>query len=552
MPAREIKLQMLRIGALLNIDLGQTVDRIDRTFDTMRACGLMMCRVIVGPAYAPDVLDLYDKAFDSASERGMEMVVTLRGGEDFCRAAVRRYAPRKNLRAWDVSEAGPGIAGMVGAEDPGREIISWGLSLLPGIDYDGYGRRMYEVVTAARCDMARAAHEGSPFWVTGIQGGGNLFSGTRSFSPTPGEIAQWLWTAVASGADGIFLQSVNSRKEGQGAGEMSLLNMQGGMTGRAEAVRDIIAVLNEYEDIFGNAKPVFSPVTMIYTKESIAAESVFHRDDLESGDYEVRQKGGSSKAAIAIYQVLMERGINPDFREISEYDWERPGKGRCIVFAGQLSVPTRWYDSIRAFVKSGGKVIVEGLSFSYDENMNSVFSSDFPLVDVFGGYVEEYSCRPGNYRLRIDGKRYWVHLFDGIIHNEASGESLRILRNRYGRGSVTWIPSVIGLGAQRAGHRSRISRFFKKELADIAREMPLRFRRRYPGICCLMLETGDSYVTVVTSNRRHRRRVAFSTELRIRNRLYWNDVNGKEGKARNRKVKVHAGQTVVALWNKKR
>ena len=30
----------------------------------------------------------------------------------------------------------------------------------------------------------------------------------------------------------------------------------------------------------------------------------------------------------------------------------------------------------------------------------------------------------------------------------------------------------------------------------------------------------------------------------------FNNVNDKVGKARNHKVKVHAGQTVVALWNK--
>lgn len=541
---------MVQIGALLNIDPGQSRDKIARSFDTMRTCGFRSCRMIVDPAYGDGIFDLYDCAFGCASERDMDIVVTLRGEEEFCIRAVSRYRGRRNLKAWDLTEGTPELAARVREADPGHELIDKGVTLLPGIDFGGYDRRRWTVLASAKCDIARSAHRGGPFWVTGLQGGGNLFSGSRSFSPMPGEIAQWLWTAVASGAEGVFIQSVNSKKDGKGAGEMSLLNMQGGKTCRSEAVREIIDVLDANEELFSKARPVFSPVTMIYTGESLAAESLFHRDDLADADYEVRQKGGTMKDAVAIYQVLMERGIRPDFREISEYDWEASGKGRCVVFAGQLAVHTKYYPMIRAFVKSGGKVIIEGMSFCYDEHMNSVFSSDFPLRDVFGGYVEEYCCRPGNYRLRIGGKRYWVHLFDGIIHNEASGESLRILRNRYGRGSVTWIPSVIGMGAQRAGHRSRISRFFKKELRDIVKDMPISFRRRYSGICCHMLETDSQYVTIVTSSKKHRRRVAFRTDMRVERRLYYNNVNDKVGKARNHKVKVHAGQTVVALWNK--
>lgn len=539
---------MTKIGALLNIDPGQTKEKIDKSFETMKACGMSICRIVLDSKYGADVFDLYDQVFDLAESYGMNIVVTLRGDDAFCKESINRYAKKKCLHAWDVSE----LEGKesLNLENEGTEVITEGLSLLPGVDFSGFARRRYEIVTSVLCDVARSTAGDKGFWVTALQGGNNIMSGSKSFSPTPGEITQWLWTTFSSGAKGVFIQSVNSKKDGKGAGEMSLLNMQGGVTGRSEAVKDVISCLMGNAELLKDAKPVFAPVTMIYTKDSLKAEALLHRDDLSEDDYEVRQKGGSFKDAIAIYQVLMERGIRADFCEISEYPWEEDSKGKCVIFAGQLSVPTKYYPNLREFVKRGGKVIIEGLSFMYDENMNSVFSSDFPLKDVFGGYVEEYNCQPGQYRLRVDGKRYWVHLFDGIIHNYASGESLRILRNKYGRGHVTWIPSVIGMGALKAGHRSKLSRFFKRELRAIIEQLPIRFKRRYSGIALQLLETPSHYITVVTSSKRHRRRVAFRTEMKVEKRLFFNNVNDKQGKAKNRKVKVHAGQTVVALWKK--
>ncbi len=40
--------------------------------------------------------------------------------------------------------------------------------------------------------------------------------------------------------------------------------------------------------------------------------------------------------------------------------------------------------------------------------------------------------------------------------------------------------------------------------------------------------------------------------MKISRCIYANEVNFKTGKAKNRKVKLHPGQTVVALWKKKR
>ena len=115
---------------------------------------------------------------------------------------------------------------------------------------------------------------------------------------------------------------------------------------------------------------------------------------------------------------------------------------------------------------------------------------------------------------------------------------------------MLWIPSVIGMGALKSGHKSWFSWLFKRELEAVVDEMPMSFRRRYTGIALQLLKTPDGYITIVTSSKRHRRRVVFRTDMRVVERVFFNEVNYKTGKARNRKVKVHPGQTVVAFWKK--
>lgn len=559
------------IGVQLNIDPASTSRQVDAYFHTVGQCGLSLCRINIYEHYcAGGDFSLYDRAFASADRYSVKVILSLNGDRDFYLGAVRHFKGYRHLYAWEYRD-GECSYEAIKAEDPGHEIIvtgkgftdhakdaekdALGVSIMPGLDFNYFHRARFGKAVSALCDMAASAAGDKPFWVTELQAGSNIYSGSQCFTPTEKELSQWIWTAIGAGAKGVILKSLNSVPDELVAGEMTLLNLQGGMTDRSEAVADIARTLLESPEIFADSRPVKAPVTVIYTKESIEAEKRLQRTVDFNPDYEVRYEGGVVKSFVAAYELLSDRGIMADINEISEYDWDKEDtRGCCVVFAGQLAVPVKYYPKIREFVKRGGRVIIEGLSFCYDENMNSVFSRDFPLADVFGGYVEEYQCRPGRFTERIGRRRLWVQLFSGLIKNEASGESLRLLRNKYGRGKVTWVPSAIAFGAIATEHRQVITKLIVKEIRPIIDELPLIFRRRRFAVTVRQMQSPAGFMTIVCNNSRHRKRVRFNGEKKVDRLLYTNYVDEHPAIARTKRVRVLKGQTAVALWkdNKKK
>ena len=426
---------------------------------------------------------------------------------------------------------------------------SLGASAHPSWHFGYFDRRRFTAAMAANCDIIRSGAGPLPWWVTELQGGNNTYSAFKPFCPSPGELVKWVWTALGNGAKGVLFWTLNPRSVGGEAGEWSLLDMQGGLSPRARAVEEMTSALAEHEDLFAGAEPCLSPVTVLYCRESLWAEKQVQLGDPSDRDYEGRQEGGVMKSAVAMYEILLENGVKPQLGEMSEYDWSKDSyAGKCIILAGQVCIPRRYYPLIRHFVKKGGKLFVEGLSFYYDEFMYNVFGGDFDLADVLGGRLQDVTCTPGDHKVKIGGRKLWVHLWEGVLLNDASGESLPLIHNKYGRGTVTWVPSMIGLGAVRTGHRKALSKFVMKELAPVLKDLPLRFKRHRSGISLQVMKAGKGYITVVSSSARHRRKVRFETGLKVKKLLYTYSPDEVPGKARNRKVKVHAGATVVAYW----
>lgn len=559
------------IGVQLNIDPASTSRQIDAYFHTVGQCGLSLCRINIYEHYcAGGDFRLYDMAFASADRYSTDVILSLCGEKEFYLAAVRHFHGNERLYAWEY-RGGDCDYDEIKAIDPDHEIIvtgkgftdhakeaekdALGVSIMPGLDFKYFGRRRMGKAVSALCDMAASAAGDKPFWVTELQAGSNIYSGPQCFTPTEMELAQWIWTAIGAGAKGVILKSLNSVPDELVAGEMTLLNLQGGMTDRSQAVADIARTILEHQDIFAEARPVKAPVTVIYTKESIEVEKRLQRTRDYNPDYEVRYEGGVVKSFVAAYELLSDRGIMADIKEISEYAWDKEDtRGDCIVFAGQLAVPVKYYPKIREFVKRGGRVLIEGLSFCYDENMNSVFSRDFPLADVFGGYVEEYQCRPGCFKERIGRRHIWVQLFCGLIKNEASGETLRLLKNKYGRGTVIWAPSAVAFGAIATEHRQVITKLIVKALKPIVKELPLIFRRRRFAVTARQMQTPAGFMTIVCNNSAHKKRVRFNGAKKVDRLLYTNYVDERPALARTRRVRVYKGQTAVALWkdNKKK
>ena len=384
-------------------------------------------------------------------------------------------------------------------------LTSLGTSAHPSWHFNYFQRSRYAVALAANCEIIRSGAGSLPFLITELQGGNNTYSGDKSFCPTDREITQWLWTGIGTGARGIIFWSLNPRSIGEEAGEWALIDFQGNNTSRLDAVRDVARCLEQNRLFFEKARTTRSPVTILYNRESLWVETKAQGVNGKDPNYEGRNRGGVMKSALAFYELLAENGLKTQIGEINEFDWSRADyAGECIIFANQVVIPSYRWNDIRRFVECGGLLIVEGLSGFYDENMQSLHNTGFPLKDVFGGELREVNCQPGDTVGDLPDKMP-VHLWTGYIHVgtgiplSGSGRCVTALRNTCGRGKVIWIPSLVGLGAIRTQDKEPLAGFLRKELLE--RQNPLKtpffFQEYHPGVIMQTLTDGVSYVTIL-------------------------------------------------------
>ena len=415
-----------------------------------------------------------------------------------------------------------------------NDFSGFGLSVVPVKDFASYSRRRFNLVLSAACEMLKNEIGDSSLWVTGLQSGND----GDALSPSKEEIAQWLWTSVGHGVKGIFFDKLNVPQNGMKAGGVALMNLLGEASEKAFAIRESLAAINDNVELFTGAEPVREPIAILYTKEFVSRGC--------SGN----QVNIAMQSVVAVYDILMENGIDAGIFSFGAYNWNLDDyRGRCVVVSGQEIVPMKYYDYIRNFVKKGGKLIVEGRSFYFDERLYCNFSKNiFPLSDVFGGRAVEFNAIEGNEKLKINDNKLWVCRWYGFLKNEASGETLPFIRNKYGRGRVTWIPSVIFLGAIDTGHRRRISGLMMKEIEFLSEELPVKFRRRRSGITIQYLKKDEGYITIVSNKGQHRRKVRFRTRLKVEKLLFSNIRYDRKAKAKNRKIKFRSQHTAAVLW----
>ena len=439
-----------------------------------------------------------------------------------------------------------------------RKILtSFGTSAHPSWHFTSFDRSQYTLCLSANCEITRSGAGDIPYWITELQGGNNTYSGSKGFCPTKQEINQWLWTGIGTGVDGIIFWCLNPRSVGEEAGEWALLDFQNNKSDRVDAIREVSKCLDENKEFFANAVPVESPVSIIYIRESMWVENKAQGKDKTDMNYEGRIRGGVIKSAMAYYEILTENGIKTNFKEFREYDWTKKDyKGQCIILANQISLPSYCWEDIRNFVKYGGKLIIEGLTAFYDENMLSLNNTGFPLKDVFGGELSQVVCKPGDFKISYMKKQIPAHLWEGYCHNETAqntvkdeNENIIAIRNSYEKGEVLWIPSLLGLGAIRTSNKAPLSDLLVNELADQKNTLPFSFSTRKNRLIMQTLKFKNEYVTIVINKNTKDETVELKMNENMIPKVLFSDKGSKVSK---NVLYIPVEATLVIKWGLKR
>ena len=237
---------------------------------------------------------------------------------------------------------------------------------------------------------------------------------------------------------------------------------------------------------------------------------------------------------------------------MGQFNWDKPSHvGETIILSHQLSIASNYWEKLRHFVKSGGKLIVDGLTFYFDENHFSVMQTGFPLEDVMGGSLAEVITTPGDFTLKLGSENLPAHLFKGVLNNTSGkvlakeGNNILAISNQFGKGSTIWIPSMLGLGAKRV-ENGPLSRYLSTELSETISAFPVHFDKPQKGVLMRTMISGSKIITIIINK---------SAEAKIIPLVLKNSnakpnvlVASKQGSISGKTISIQSEETMVIEW----
>jgi len=413
-----------------------------------------------------------------------------------------------------------------------------------------FNREQYALAVAANCEIIRSGAGGIPWFMTELQGGNNTYSGFLALCPTKEEISQWLWIAIGSESKGAIFWCLNPRSSGMEAGEWAMLNYHNTHSDRLQATTDVIDTLNEHIGFFEDAKEVSSGISILYTRESLWIEKKLQ---MGGKSYEGRDEGGVMKSAIAYFEALSEAGLQVNIKEISEFDFTAGYyEGATIILPHQISIPSKYWHPLETFVQKGGKLIAEGLTGYYDENAVATMRLGFPLRNLFGADVLEYKAIDDMEELIADGIALPAYQWQGILKATTAtvlahkGDEPSATKNRYGKGVVYWLPSMVGLGSRILGDYNHLNLFLARSLNYTSLNLPFIFEEPQKAVLMKVMGNAKEWVTIIINKSELRREFKLIPREAALQPIVIFANNG--GKAGGNHISIEAEETLVIKW----
>ncbi len=389
-----------------------------------------------------------------------------------------------------------------------KYLTSLGASMHMSWHFDNFRRDQFPLGVSLMSDIIRSGAGRNPFWITELQGGNVTFSGRTPMCPTREEIAQWLWTGVAAGSQGVIFWTLNSRSSGIEAGEWGMVDYQRLPTDRLVAASEVAAAIQKNKEFFPKAEPVVSGITIVYNVESFMVAGV-QKSPFATAEQAGRTAAGMPKSLIATYEAFCAFGISPDVKDMDAYDWEQTDPaGKAVIMPNVLAISSSQWPRIKTFVRNGGRLIATGMTGYYDEYGRCTHVTGFPLKDVFGAELKEYKYvadqfdftldRPGNIAFKANMWRGTLALaLKGAKALATYEGEVTASVSKYGKGDAVWIPSPVGVGAFVAGDSKPLTMLYGVLLGDEIISQSASFADYVKGVFMRTMRSGDKLMTVI-------------------------------------------------------
>lgn len=367
-------------------------------------------------------------------------------------------------------------------------LTSLGGSAHPSWHFGYFTRQQYAMAMLSLSELIRSGAGNMPWFMTEIQGGNNTYSGVNAMCPTPEEITQWLWITLGCESKGAIFWMLNPRSSGIEAGEWAMIDFQGKPSERLLAAKRVSEVVAANADVFKDPRVIPSGIDVIYFNESLWAENLMA---IKDDKYQGRQPGAVIKSPVACLKALTERGLNVGLKNINEYDFTQSNyNGKSIIIANQISIPTKYRESLETFVARGGTLLVEGMTAFFDEDLHNTMNTGFTFEKLFGGNVSEFILKDNLFTIDAVGHKLPTHLWYGQI----AGQKNTVNQHTFGKGRVIWLPSTVALGAWVSGDYKSLSDYLFSTLPHSSEAV--FFDKHYENVILRTLQSGKEKLVI--------------------------------------------------------
>ena len=414
-----------------------------------------------------------------------------------------------------------------------------------------FSRQQYALAMSANSEILRSGAGDIPWWMTELQGGNNTYSGYNSMCPTKEEIAQWIWMVTATEGKGSMFWCLNPRSSGIEAGEWAMLDFQNKPSDRMVAASKVAETMTKNSSLFANAKEVNSGINLLYSRQSLWAESKM--SSTQPNDYEGRLKGAVMKSVLGYFEALSEMGVNANLKAYEEFDFTKNDySGQIIILANQISLTEDNEKKLSLFTAKGGKLIVDGLTAFFDENLLCTMKTGFVFQKLFGGNISEYKLISNLFNSTIEGNELPTHLWRGFIVpttgqvvSSIDGNTIAI-RNKVERGEVLWIPSLLGLGSRIQKDYSKLSNLLSNELKESIAYSPVKFETLQPNTLMKTMQSGSSLITILVNKSNETKAINLSlANSKLNPTVLFANLGGT---VLNKRVTIKPEETMVIEW----
>ncbi len=312
---------------------------------------------------------------------------------------------------------------------------SWHFGMFPRADFG--------VAYGYCCDLIRSVSAPAPWWVTELQAGPTVFTGSRPLNPAAGEITRWLWDGIGNGARGIVFWLWHPRTEGNEAGEWGLAGASGEDTDRTLATRAVARVLTAEGNLLTEARPVPARSAILYARDAMILYAV---------DGWRRPADELMHSLMGCYKALHRAHVPVDFVNADGLDAAALAPYRVLYLPYCFALSAQAASAIREFVRGGGTVWADGLVGWKDEQGTTKQLPPGPLSDVFGFTVEDIQATwdPFSFSTKdSDAGELWRCLIPSgagrALLSAADGRPTAV-EHMFGKGKALYYGTALTLG----------------------------------------------------------------------------------------------------------